>query len=44
MSTSVQNAPGSGTAAAPGAPIGELVFALIIVSIGVVGFVAGAGI
>ncbi len=44
MSTSVQNSPGSGTTAAPGKPIGELVFALIIVSIGVVGFVAGAGI
>lgn len=44
MSTSVQNAPGSGTSAAPGMPIGELVFALIIVSIGVVGFVSGAGI
>ena len=44
MSTSVQNSPGSGTAAAPGKPIGELVFALLIVSIGVVGFVAGAGI
>lgn len=44
MSTSVQNAPGSSTAAAPGPAVGELVFALIIVSIGVVGFVAGAGI
>lgn len=44
MSTSVQNAPGSGTAAAPGRPVGELVFALLIVSIGVLGFVAGAGI
>ncbi|MHA7282045.1 tripartite tricarboxylate transporter TctB family protein [Arthrobacter sp. TMS2-4] len=43
MSTSVQNA-GSGTSAAPGRPVGELIFALIIVSIGVVGFVAGAGI
>ncbi|WP_104168527.1 tripartite tricarboxylate transporter TctB family protein [Arthrobacter sp. SX1312] len=43
MSTSVQNA-GSGTAAAPGKPVGELIFALIIVSIGVLGFVAGAGI
>ena len=44
MSTSVQNAPGSGTTAAPRPAIGELIFALLIVSIGVVGFVAGAGI
>lgn len=44
MSTPVQQAPGSGTTAAPGPAIGELVFALLIVSLGVVGFVAGAGI
>ena len=44
MSTSIQSPAGSGVAAAPGRPIGELIFALIIISIGVVGFVAGAGI
>jgi putative tricarboxylic transport membrane protein len=44
MSTSIQSPAGSGTAAAPGRPIGELIFALLIISVGVVGFVAGAGI
>ncbi|WP_159615451.1 tripartite tricarboxylate transporter TctB family protein [Arthrobacter zhaoguopingii] len=44
MSTSTSSPAGSGTAAASGRPIGELVFALIVISVGVVGFVAGAGI
>ena len=46
MSTQIPEAPaGGGTnSAAPVRPIGEIVFAAVILSLGIVGFVAGAGI
>ncbi|MBG6182984.1 putative tricarboxylic transport membrane protein [Arthrobacter sp. CAN_A214] len=43
MSTATESTAGSATAA-PGRRIGELIFALLILSVGIVGFVAGAGI
>ncbi|KRF08934.1 hypothetical protein ASH00_04455 [Arthrobacter sp. Soil782] len=43
MSSSINEAPGgSGTKAATARPLGELVFAGMIVGVGVVGFIAGA--
>ena len=43
MASSTTGAVRGGTAA-PGKPLGEIIFAAVILSIGIVGFVAGAGI